>query len=122
MSESVYAIRGATTVEFDSVSGIDEAVKELFSEILLQNNLKEDEISFVLFSQTSDLKSRNAAAAVRKAGYCASVPLFCVQEAEINGMLDKVIRVLIQVNHPRMNEPKMVYLNRACNLRPDLKR
>ena len=122
MSEAIYAIRSATTVEFDSVAGIDEAVKELFTEILAQNNLTEEEISFVLFSQTSDLKSRNAAAAVRKAGFCSAVPLFCVQEAEINGMLDKVIRVLIQVNHPRKSEPKMVYLNRASNLRPDLKR
>lgn len=122
MSECIYAIRGATTVEFDSVSEIDKAVKELFSEILERNGIKEDELSFVLFSQTSDLRSRNAAAAVRKAGYCASVPLFCVHEAEINGMLDKVIRVLVQVNHPRKQEPVMVYLNRAERLRPDLKR
>ena len=122
MSESIYAIRGATTVEFDSVSAIDNAVKEMFSEILSRNSITEDEISFVLFSQTSDLKSRNAAAAVRKAGYCASVPLFCVQEAEINGMLDKVIRVLVQVNHPKNGDPKMLYLNRAEKLRPDLKR
>ena len=34
MSEAIYEIRGATTVEFDSVAGIDEAVKELFTEIL----------------------------------------------------------------------------------------
>ena len=121
MNESIYAIRGAT-VEFDSVSEIDKAVKEMFSEILSKNSITEEEIAFVLFSQTSDLKSRNAAAAVRKAGYCSSVPLFCVQEAEINGMLDKVIRVLVQVNHPKNGEPKMVYLNRAEKLRPDLKR
>ncbi len=122
MSESIYAIRGATTVDFDSVSAIDNAVRELFFTILDENGITEDEISFVLFSQTSDLRSRNAAAAVRKAGYCSSVPLFCVQEAEINGMLDKVIRVLVQVNHPRKQDPVMVYLNRAEKLRPDLKR
>ena len=122
MSECIYAIRGATTVDFDSVSAIDQAVKELFFTILDENGITEDEISFVLFSQTSDLRSRNAAAAVRKAGYCSSVPLFCVQEAEINGMLDNVIRVLVQVNHPRKNDPVMVYLNRAEKLRPDLKR
>ena len=122
MSECIYAIRGATTVDFDSVSAIDQAVKELFFTILDENGITEDEISFVLFSQTSDLRSRNAAAAVRKVGYCSSVPLFCVQEAEINGMLDKVIRVLVQVNHPRKKDPVMVYLNRAEKLRPDLKR
>ena len=109
-------------MDFDSVSAIDQAVKELFFTILDENVITEDEISFVLFSQTSDLRSRNAAAAVRKAGYCSSVPLFCVQEAEINGMLDKVIRVLVQVNHPRKQDPVMVYLNRAEKLRPDLKR
>ena len=122
MSECIYAIRGATTVDFDSVSAIDQAVKELFFTILDENGITEDEISFVLFSQTSDLRSRNAAAAVRKAGYCSSVPLFCVQEAEINGMLDKVIRVLVQVNHPRKQDPVMVYQNRAEKLRADLER
>jgi len=120
MSGEIYALRGAISVEMDSPIDIDKAVKELFCTLLEKNALKEEELSFVLFSQTSDLKTRNAAAAVRAAGFCKEVPLFCVQEAEINGMMEKVIRVLVQVNHRREKEPSMVYLGRTAALRPDL--
>ena len=118
--EEIYSIRGAISVEMDSPEAVDSAVEELFSTILKENELKEEELSFVLFSQTHDIRTRNAAAAVRKAGYCASVPLFCVQEAEINGMMEMVIRVLVQVNHKREREAHMVYLGRTAKLRPDL--
>ncbi len=120
MNEEIYALRGATTVEVDFPREIDAAMKELFETILEENELKEEELAFVLLSQTSDLKSRNAAAAIRAAGYCASVPLFCVQEAEINGMMPRVLRILVQVNHKRNREPRMVYLRRTSALRPDL--
>lgn len=118
--EEIYAIRGATTVEADFPVEIDEAVKELYEEILKENNLTEDEIAFIHFSQTSDLKTRNSAAALRKAGYASNVPLFCTQEAEISGMMPKVIRVLILVNHKREKEVVMIYQNRAKALRPDI--
>ncbi len=120
MKESFYALRGATTVESDSPELIDLAVKELFETILQKNGLQETELGFVLFSQTSDLKSRNAAAAVRKGGYCSAVPLFCVQEAEIDGMLHRCIRVLITVNHEPLSEKHMIYLRESAKLRPDL--
>lgn len=122
MKESFYALRGATTVDVDTEKAIDEAVKELFTAILEKNKLKETELGFVLFSQTSDLRSRNAAAAVRKAGFCQAVPLFCVQEAEIDGMLERCIRVLVTVNHEALTEKHMVYLRESARLRPDLKK
>lgn len=117
-----YALRGATTVEIDSPAAVDEAVKELFEKLLEVNHLKEEELVFVLFSQTADIRTRNAAAALRKAGYCEHIPLFCVQEAEINGMMHFVIRVLIEVNHEPIEGPEMVYLRRAEELRHDLVR
>ena len=119
--ESFYALRGATTVDTDNSEAVDEAVKELFEALLSKNHLTEKELGFVLFSQTSDIRSRNAAAAVRKAGYCSQVPLFCVQEAEIDGMLPLCIRVLISVNHAEYNPKKMCYLRGSANLRSDLK-
>lgn len=122
MKEEIYALRGATSVDVDFPAEIDKAMKELFEALLEENDLKEEELAFVLLSQTSDLKSRNAAAAIRAAGYCAAVPLFCVQEAEINGMMPMVIRILVQVNHKSEKEPHMVYLRRTAALRPDLKK
>jgi len=120
MSEEIYALRGATSVEGDDPAEIDGAVKELFEELLERNGLKEDELAFVLLSQTRDLKSRNAASALRRGGHCKSVPLFCVEEAETEGMMRMGIRMLLQVNHKREKEPHMAYLRRAAALRPDL--
>jgi len=85
-----------------------------------ENELKDEDLASIVFSQTSDLKTRNAAAACRKAGYASNVPLFCCQEAEISGSLPLCIRVLITINHARKKEAKMVYLRGASNLRPDL--
>jgi len=120
--EEIYALRGATTVENDFPRDIDEAVKELMDTIMNDNGLKDEDLASIIFSQTSDLKTRNAAAACRKAGYASNVPLFCCQEAEIAGGLAHCIRVLITVNHKREREAKMVYLRNAKSLRPDLNR
>ena len=118
--ECIYALRGAITVEKDFPKDIDEAVKELMDAIMSENELRDEDLASIVFSQTSDLKTRNAAAACRKAGYASNVPLFCCQEAEISGSLPLCIRVLITINHARKKEAKMVYLRGASNLRPDL--
>ena len=117
----IYALRGAITVGEDTAEAVDDAVKELMSEIFSANSLSEDEIISVIFSQTKDIRSRNAAAACRRGGFCASAPLFCVQEAEINGMMPRVIRLMVVVGHEKEGEARMVYLRRAAALRPDLK-
>ena len=117
----MYALRGATTVDSDLPALIDEAVGEMMEYLLKENNLSEDSLVSVLFSQTKDLRSRNAAAACRKSGFCHNVPLFCVQEADIDGGLERAIRVLITVNGEKQ-DVKMAYLNGASNLRPDLKK
>ena len=117
----IYALRGAITSDDDSPEMIDSAVKEMMDALFEYNGISESDLVSVLFSQTKDLRSRNAAAACRKAGYCASVPLFCVQEADVDGGLEKAIRVLITVRG--CNEsPRMAYLKGASMLRPDLKK
>lgn len=120
MEEMVYSIRGAVTADIDSPSAIDAAVKMMMDELYRRNDITDEDISFILFSQTVDLRSRNAAASFRATGRGASVPLFCVQEAEIAGALKRVVRVLVQINHPRRSDPVMVYLKEASSLRPDL--
>ncbi len=116
-----YALRGATTVTEDSPLLIIEAVKEMFEKLLEVNNLTEDELAYIHFSETADLRSMNAASALRKGGHGSSVPLFCTQEADIEGMLGKCIRVLVLVNHGEITPPRMVYLNGASGLRKDIK-
>lgn len=121
-SERIYALRGAITADSDTPEAIDAAVGEMMKTLYEENGLTEDDICFTLLSMTSDLKSKNAAASARKNGFSTKTPIFCVQEAEINGMLPLCIRVLLQVNHPRRQDPVMVYLKGAAKLRPDLKK
>ena len=117
--EGIYGIRGATTVSSDFPQEVDDAVKEMMDLIYRQNEIGDRDIAAIIFSQTHDIRTRNAAAACRKAGYCVKVPLFCVQEADISGGLRHAIRVLITINHARVKEPRMVYLRDTVSLRPD---
>lgn len=112
------ALRGATTVEIDSKDEIDRAILELFENLVNENKIEEKDILYIMFTQTSDLKSRNPAAALRSSGYGTEVPLFCSQEPDITGMMEKVIRIMI-VFRTNANNKKPVYLRRAANLRPD---
>ena len=100
----IYAIRGAITVDSDKAEDVDNR-----------------DIAAIIFSQTHDIRTRNAAAACRKAGFAAKVPLFCVQEADTEGALPLAVRVMITVDKEEKN-PAMVYLKGASVLRPDWKR
>ena len=87
------AIRGATTVEYDSAENIKESVRELMLEIMRRNGLSHENIVCIIFSSTADLRSYYPAAAAREAGFC-SCPLFSAAEPDIKGALPKCIRVL----------------------------
>ena len=111
------AIRGATTVKIDNEEEIKESVKELLSEIKAQNALNSDEIVCIMFSNTSDLHSFYPAKAAREAGFY-SAPLFSALEPEIDGALQKCIRVMVLTESSK--EPQHVYLRGAAALRRDL--
>lgn len=111
------AIRGATTVDIDGAKEIKECVKELLTEIKTQNALNLEEVVCVLFSNTSDLHSFYPAKAAREAGFSA-VPLFSALEPEMDGALERCIRVMIFTESDK--SPKHVYLRRAVVLRRDL--
>ena len=102
-----YAIRGAVCIPFDNPKDIDSGVSEMMNRLYSENNIGEEDVAFVLFSQTGDL---------RLAG---KTPLFCVAEAEVSGSLRKVIRVLVLVAHEEQNPVRHVYINGAEVLRPD---
>ena len=118
----VWAIRGAVTVDSDTPADVDSAVKEMLDAIYKENEITEDDVVFTLFSQTNDIKSRNAAAAARKNGYSTRTPLFCVQEAYVENMLPLTVRVMIEVEKKMEKKPVMVYLKGAAALRPDIRR
>ncbi len=116
------AIRGATTVNADTAEEIKAASVEMVKEIIEKNNIKaESDIVMLFLTMTSDLKSLNASSAIRTGMGWQHIPFFTSQEPEIEGMLARCIRVLVQCNLPvKQEEVKHVYLGEAVNLRPDL--
>ena len=115
----VSAVRGAVSIEENTPGEITQAVEELISKITEQNGLAEEQLIHIIFSITEDITALNPATALRKFGF-STVPLFCVQEAKCDGMLERVIRVLITFNNEQKISPQPVYLGRTRNLRPDL--
>ncbi len=113
-------IRGAITVEDNQKEEILAATKELLSEIVVANDLELKQIASIFFSMTADLDQVFPAAAARELGW-TNLPLFCTKELEIEGSLDKCIRVLIHYNTDQsLEEIKHIYLKNAQKLRPDL--
>jgi monofunctional chorismate mutase len=115
----VKAVRGAITVRENSAEAIREASRRLLLELLQCNRVVMRRILSLVFSVTRDLTRLNPAGVARELGL-TDTPLFCVQEADIEGALPRVIRVLITYSAPRGRAPVPVYLEGARGLRPDL--
>lgn len=113
-------VRGAITVEQDVKDDILLATQELLLQMVEQNNIEPDDIASVFFSLSPDLHSEFPAVAARKLNW-STVPLFCTQELDVHGALEKCIRVLIHWNTNKVpSEIQHVYLRKAKALRPDL--
>jgi chorismate mutase len=116
----VRALRGATTVESDTVEQITERSQELMLRIMERNELTEDDIISAIFTATADVTSIFPATAIREIGFGA-VPLLCAAEIAVPGAMPKCIRVLLHVNTLRAREEMHhVYLHGAQVLRDDL--
>ncbi|HHW89375.1 MAG TPA: chorismate mutase [Clostridiales bacterium] len=118
----ITAIRGAITVENDSVQEITSATKELMNEIAQKNDLNapDKKIISILISATKDITAIYPAAVLREMGY-NDAALFSSQEPDIKNSLSKCIRLMVNVaSYKEILEPKHVYLKKAQILRPDL--
>ena len=111
-------IRGATTVEKDCKEEIFSSVKSLLDEIFHANELNKDEISGFLFSLTTDIHSYHPAKAAREAGYDFA-PLFAAVEPEIDGGLERCIRLMLFTERNDKNV-KHIYQKGAKILRKDI--
>ena len=117
---NIRAIRGATCLKHDDASEMAEAVTELLNELMSRNSIGPDDLISVLFTSTPDLRSAFPAAAARGVGL-ADVPLICAQEIDVVGAMEKVVRVMVQVQTPKSrSEIKHVYLRGAEALRQDI--
>jgi chorismate mutase len=117
---TVRGLRGATTVDEDTVSQVTERSQELMRALMESNGLVEDDIISVLFTATADVTSTFPATAIREIGFGA-VPLLCAAEIAVPGAMPRCIRVLLHVNTTRSrDEIHHVYLHGAQGLRDDL--
>jgi chorismate mutase len=116
----VRALRGATTLELDERDHLIERTQEVMAAIFERNGLTEDDLISIVFTATSDIHSAFPAEAAREAGF-THVPLMCARELEIDGGIQRCIRLLIHAYTDRAAQDlRHVYLHEARQLRTDL--
>ena len=117
---SVFALRGATTVDSDTPEEIRSRTIELLEQMFERNDLRRADIISVFFTSTSDLMSLPPAAAARAFGL-NDVALLCAQEAEIDGGLEHCVRIMLHLNTTKeAADFRHVFLRRATEVRPDM--
>jgi len=119
VSERLYALRGATSVEVNSAEAILAATEELMRALMARNELAIDQFVSCIFTATSDLNAEFPALAARRIGF-DRVPLLCTREIEVPGAPERVIRVLAHYYAPAGRVVQHVYLGEARSLRADL--
>jgi chorismate mutase len=119
VSERLYALRGATSVEVNSAEAILAATEELMRALIARNELEIDQFVSCIFTATSDLNAEFPALAARRIGF-DRVPLLCTREIEVPGAPERVIRVLAHYYAPAGHVVHHVYLGEARSLRADL--
>lgn len=117
----VLAIRGATTVEQNSIEEILNETKILIKTIIKENEILEENIISIIFTMTSDLDAVYPSVAVRDLLNICDTSMLNFEEKYIEGSLRKCIRVMININSEKSkSDIKHIYLNNAKNLRPDI--
>lgn len=115
-------IRGAITLNANTKEEIKLATVELLDEILAKNEIKTQDISFAIFTLTSDLNADFPAKYARLECGFEKVPMMCYQELDVPNSLKMCLRILLNINtNKSQDEIKHIYLKGASVLRGDLK-
>jgi chorismate mutase len=113
-------VRGATTVESNTVEAILEATKELLAAMLKANDIDADDVASAFFTTTPDLNAEFPAVAARDMGW-SDIALLCGHEMNKPGALPMCLRILLHVNTEKgSRDIKHTYLRGARVLRPDI--
>lgn len=115
-------IRGAITLQANTKEEIELATVELLNEMLDKNEIETKDISFAIFTLTSDLNADFPAKYARLNCGFNLVPMMCYQELDVPEALKMCLRILLNVNtNKTQDEIKHIYLKGATILRGDLK-
>lgn len=110
-------IRGAITIDENTSEAIGSATIQLLKEMCTKNNIETDMISHAIFTLTQDLNADFPAKYARINLKWKDIPMMCFNELEVEGSLQKCLRVLIVVNCGENFVPEFVYLKGAKGLR-----
>lgn len=113
-------VRGATCLQANDAAEMREAVGELLTAMMARNAISSDHVVSVILTGTPDLTCAFPAAGARAIGL-VDVPLLCAQEMDVEGALERVVRVLMHIETPAERSAiQHVYLRGAEVLRTDL--
>lgn len=116
----VCSIRGAITIENNSIEEVYDATKLMLNAIIEQNNIDLEDIISIIFTATRDIDCAYPAVAARQIGI-TDASLVCFQELYVVGSLPMCIRAMVMINSDKkQKEMNHVYLRNAEILRPDL--
>lgn len=110
-------IRGAITVDDNTVDSLKSATIELLTALLDKNKISKDQISHVIFTTTQDLNADFPAKFARLDLGFDDVAMMCFHELDVPNSLPMCLRVLIVVNCDENFAPQFVYLKGASHLR-----
>ena len=114
------AVRGATTVDEDTVEQVSTRVQALVRAVLERNDIEHDDVVSILFTATDDVVSMFPATAARAIGL-GDVPLLCARELGVRDGTPLCIRVMVHAYTARPRDDlHHVYLEGARGLRDDL--
>ena len=120
MAAVLRAIRGATTVDVDTVEQVRTRTQALVTAMLEANDVANEDLVSIIFTVTADVASAFPATAARELGL-DDVPLLGALEAPVAGSLPLCIRVLLHAETTRARKDlRHVYLEGARALRRDL--
>lgn len=115
----IRAVRGATTARQDEREEILLATRELLTEIIAKNSIREEDLVSAFFTVTPDLTAAFPAEAARQVGLTKLAVIGAV-EMVVPGAPRFCIRVLIHFyTEKTIKEIRHVYQREARNLRPD---
>ena len=128
MTRELRALRGATTLEQDTIENMCERVGELLEALVVENDLEKTDIVNIFFSATSDIASTFPASAARSAcDWLEDIILFGSQELQVDSGKPLCVRVMIQFylevskKETPQKSVKHVYLHGAKDLRKEVK-
>ncbi|MDA8070649.1 MAG: chorismate mutase [Actinomycetota bacterium] len=120
MPLAVRALRGATTVDADTVEQVTERTQALLEAMLRRNGVDKEDLISIFLTATEDVVSMFPAAAARAMGL-GDVPLICAREISVVGATPRCVRVMMHLTTERSRaELHHVYLEGARHLRDDL--